>query len=143
VVIPDLNLLVYAHANESPRHEEARAWWQDLVLSEVPIGLALVVKLGFIRLMSNPSVVSRAIAPAHALELVEEWLKQPNVQEIWPTSQHDRILSAMLRVSGAGSKLVNDAHLAALCVERNAEFHSNDTDFARFPGLRYRNPLEP
>ena len=67
MIIPDVNLLVYAHNRAAVGHERARAWWEDLVDREQPIGLAWAVMLGFVRLVTHPSVLVRPLAPVAAL----------------------------------------------------------------------------
>jgi toxin-antitoxin system PIN domain toxin len=141
MIVPDLNLMVYAHVKQSPFHERARQWWEELVRSGTPIGMSLVVRLGFVRLLGNSTVVEPVCPPETSLSITSEWLALPNVVEIYPTVRHDEILRGLLRASGVAIRHINDAHLAALCLERNAELNSNDVEFLRFPKLRLKNPL--
>lgn len=141
MILPDVNLLVYAYLREAPWHEPARAWWEECLSGQQTIGLAWAVVLGYVRLMSSPEVVQRPIPPADALEDVRAWLARPQVQILQPGGRHVDIMQELLRRSAAASRLTTDCHLAALAIELQAELHSNDADFARFPGLRWRNPL--
>ena len=141
MIIPDVNLLVYAHNRAAAGHERARAWWEDLVDREQPIGLAWAVMLGFVRLVTHPSVLVRPLAPVAALGLVRRWLDQESVRIVEPGPRHMDLLRALFQSTGVAGSLTTDTHLAALAIEHQAELHSNDADFARFPGLRWRNPI--
>ena len=62
---------------------------------------------------------------------------------IEPGPDHLTIMTEMLAAAGRGGNLVPDAHIAALAIQHDAEIHTNDRDFSRFPGLRWSNPLLP
>ena len=141
MVVPDLNLAMYAHVPDHPWHEKASVWWTRLLNSGEPVGIALIVRMGFVRLMSSASVLADPLRPERALQVTERWFSIGTVQEIHPAERHYEILERLLRESHVGGKLVNDAHLAALAIERRAELHTNDTDFLRFEGLRVVRPL--
>lgn len=141
MIVPDVNLLVYAHNRASAAHEPARAWWEGLVNRERPIGLPWAVVLGFVRLVTHPSVLVSPVAPLDALVRVRGWLEQPSVRILEPGPRHLELLEELFRSTGVAGSLTTDTHLAALAMEHQAELHSNDTDFGRFPGLRWRNPL--
>jgi toxin-antitoxin system PIN domain toxin len=78
-----------------------------------------------------------------ALDRVESWLERPGVRILEPGPRHLIILRELLEAAGVAGSLTTDAHLAAIAVEHQCELCSNDADFARFPGLRWRNPLAP
>ena len=104
--------------------------------------LPWVVSTGFIRLMSNPRAVSIALSPAEAAEYVRTWFQRSHIAPLHPGTGHLEHFSLCLDVAGSGTNLVPDAHIAALAIEYDAEVHSNDSDFNRFPGARWRNPLQ-
>jgi hypothetical protein len=141
MIIPDVNLLVYAHNRAAAWHERSREWWEDLVNREQPIGLPWAVMLGYVRLVSHPSVLVSPLPPLDALAHVRGWLDQPSVRIVEPGPRHLDALGELFRSTGVGGSLTSDTHLAALAIEHQAEVHSNDADFARFPGLRWRNPI--
>jgi len=141
VIIPDVNLLVYAYNRAAAGHRRAREWWEDLVDREQPIGLPWAVMLGFVRLVTHPSVLIAPLAPLDALACVQGWLEQPSVRIVEPGPRHVQLLGDLFGATGLGGSLTTDTHLAALAIEHQAELHSNDADFARFPGLRWRNPI--
>ena len=141
MIVPDVNLLVYAYNEDAPSHEAAKAWWERCLSENEPVALPWVVVLGFARVMSNRRVLVAPMAVEEAMNHCREWLAQPNVRILVPGPGHLDVLSSLLRGPAIGSSLVTDAHLAALAIEHQAELHSNDADFARFSGLRWRNPI--
>ena len=140
MIVPDINLLVYAYNEDAPFHAAAKTWWQRSLSEDEPVGLAWAVVLGFVRLMSNRRVLARPMPAAEAAGHCRSWLAQPNARIILPGSTHMDVLERLLG-GPVGPNQVTDAHLAALAIEHQAELHSNDSDFARFPGLRWRNPV--
>ena len=141
MIIPDLNLLIYAYNEAAPFHEDAKRWWEELVNGEARVGIPWVVSIGFVRLMTHPRVLVHPMAPAQAVDFVFEWFRFPNVVPIHPGTDHLVYFRRNLLAAGVGGNLVTDSHLAALALDYQAELHSNDSDFARFPGLRWRKPL--
>ena len=141
MIIPDLNLLVYAHNDGTPYHDPARRWWEGLVNGTERVGVPWVVSAGFVRLMTHPRVLIQPATPAEAVDCVREWFLFPHVVPVNPGSGHLVHFRRNLVAAGVGANLVTDAHIAAVAMEYQAEVHSNDTDFSRFPGLRWLNPL--
>ena len=141
MIVPDLNLLIYAHSDGAPHHDTARRWWEGLLNGTERVGVPWVVSTGFVRLMTHPRVLARPARPAEAVDYVREWFRFPQVIPINPGADHLAYLRRNLDAAGVGANLVTDAHIAALAMEYQAQVHSNDADFRRFPGLRCRNPL--
>ena len=141
MIIPDLNLLVYAYNDGAPLHDAARFWWEGLVNGTERIGIPWAVSTGFVRLMTHPRVLTHPLTLAEAVEYLSQWFQFHHVTPINPGGEHLRHFSRTLDAAGVGGNLVTDSHLAALAMEYQAEIHSNDMDFSRFPGLRWRNPL--
>jgi toxin-antitoxin system PIN domain toxin len=140
VIIPDVNLLVYAYNSDASKHPRARQWWEDAVRGNQPVGMAWVVALGFLRVMTSRAVMARPMEATVALRHVRTWLDQPSVRVVQPGPRHLDILGGFVQAGAIASAVVTDAHIAALAVENQAEVHSNDTDFGRFSGLRWTNP---
>lgn len=141
MIVPDVNLLLYAYNRDARHHGPARAWWEDLLSGTESVGLPWAVGLGFVRLMTHPAVLVAPLHPGVAVRHVRQWLERPNVVVLEPGPGHLDVLESLLGPLGVGGNLTTDAHLAALAIEHQGELHSNDTDFARFSGLRWRNPL--
>jgi len=141
VIIPDINLLVYAYNSDAPEHRKSRIWWQDALSGNTPVALPWVVLLGFLRIMTSRRILIAPLTMGEASAHIRSWLKQPPARIIHPGPLHlDLLEDLAVRVRAAG-ELTTDLHLAALAIEHQAELHSNDADFGRFPGLRWKNPL--
>jgi hypothetical protein len=141
VIIPDINLLVYAYNRGGPFHDEAREWWESCLSNPGPVGLPWAAMLGFVRVMSSTSVFRNPMEPVQAITHVQSWLACPQTRIVTPGPRHLEILAEIMASARAPGRLTTDGHLAALAIENQAELHSNDGDFARFPGLRWRNPI--
>jgi hypothetical protein len=141
MILPDVNLLINAYNADFPDHAEARKWWEGVLDERESIGLAWVTVLGFIRIMTHPRVMPNPMPVSAAIAAVESWLDQPNVDLIDPGPRHAEILFRLIRGTGVAANLTTDAHLAALAIEYQAQLASTDNDFARFPGLKWHNPL--
>ncbi len=141
MIIPDINLLVFAYNSDAPYHSAAREWWETCLSEGRTIGLPWVVCLGFVRIMTSRVVLTDPMTPLEALGHVGSWLERPQARELVPGPRHLEILTEVMTALGASGRLTTDAHLASLAIETQAELHSNDADFSRFPGLRWKNPL--
>ncbi len=139
--IPDANLLLYAVDEQSPRHAGARAWLERTLSGPETVGLTWLVLLAFVRVSTKARVFERPLDVSEALDLVDEWLDQPCTTMLEPTDRHSAVLRTLLEPLGSAGNLTSDAHLAAIAIEHGAEVCSCDTDFARFPGLRWNDPL--
>lgn len=142
MILPDINLLVFAYNRHAPHHIEARAWWEGLLNGSEPVGIPWAVVCGFVRLMTHPAVLVSPLDPGRTLRHVRSWFERPVVEVLEPGPRHLEILERLLTSVGVAANLTTDARLAAIAIEHQCELHSNDTDFARFPGLRWRNPCE-
>lgn len=97
--------------------------------------------LGFIRLLTNPRIYDNPYSPTEILAIVQTWLELPHVKIIHPSAQHFALLATLIEHVGTAGNLTTDAHLAALAIERGLILQTTDADFARFPGLKWNNPL--
>ena len=142
MILLDINLLIYAYDESSPYHSSAKRWWEDQMNGSQMIGLSWVALLGFIRLLTNPRIYQDPYSPSEVLEIVKAWLEQPHVRIVHPAEQHFVLLAELIKKVGTAGNLTTDAHLAALAIERGLILQTTDADFARFPGLKWRNPLQ-
>jgi len=141
MILPDINFLVHAHNENSLCHAAARQWWDGALSETERLALPWAVLLGFIRLTTNRHVLHNPCPVEEALHRMQQWLAQPNVRIIQPTHRHAEILARFLRGLGTAGNMTTDAHLAALAVEHGCTLYTTDSDFARFPGLSWKNPL--
>ena len=142
MIIPDINLLVYAYNTEDPSHAQAKRWWEELLNGTDPVGLPWVTITGFLRLVTHPRVLVDPMSVGQATEQVRAWLECPSVLTVEPGKKFSAIFLGLLDEAGTAGNLTTDAYLAALAIEHQAELHSNDSDFSRFKGLRWRNPMK-
>ncbi|MGD9968345.1 MAG: TA system VapC family ribonuclease toxin [Hyphomonadaceae bacterium] len=140
MILPDVNVLVHAHNSESRVHDRARDWWDACLAGTEGVGLAWAAVLGFVRLTTNRKIVARPLAVGEVMDRIGSWLALPHVHIAEPSPRHFERLRAELERLGAAGNLTTDAHLAALAMERGYVLYSTDADFARFKGLRWRNP---
>jgi hypothetical protein len=141
VIIVDVNLLLYAVISGFPQHPAARNWWEQQVNGAAEIGLAGPAVFGFLRIATNPRVLVTPMSIEEAIGHVRSWLERPNVHFLVPGSRHVDLVLELLAGVGTAGNLTTDAQLAAHALELDADMCSNDTDFARFSGLRWVNPL--
>lgn len=139
--LPDVNLLLYAINEGSPRHDRAKSWLEQTLSGTEAVGFAWLALLGFIRISTNPSALERPLSASEAFDYVDEWLVRPASSVVHPTVHHPAILRRLLEPLGTAGNLTSDAHLAALAIEHGAELCSGDADFSRFDGLRWTDPL--
>ncbi|MBM3749445.1 MAG: type II toxin-antitoxin system VapC family toxin [Acidobacteria bacterium] len=137
----DVNLLLYAVNADAALHSRARAWLEKTLAGPETAAFSWNVLLAFLRVTTRPGLFEKPLPVESAFDLVESWLAQPAVTVLHPGPRHLRILRDLLGPLGTGGNLTSDAHLAALALEHGAELWSCDRDFARFPALRWRDPL--
>ncbi len=136
--LPDTNVLIYSVNTTSRYHDASCQWLQQSLGSAHGVGMAWIVLIGFLRLTTHPRILPTPLPIATALGLVDEWLSHPNVHIVDPGERHAGILGRILLTLGTAGNLTNDAHLAALAIEHNAEVATFDRDFHRFEGARYQ-----
>lgn len=140
--LPDVNLLLYTADESSSHSARARSWLERALSGTEEVGFAWPTLLGFIRISTNPAVFANPLSAAEAFEFVDSWLGAPVATVVHPSERHASHLRELLESIGStAGNLTTDAHLAALAIEHGAELCSHDTDFARFEGLRWTDPL--
>jgi len=141
MIVPDVNLLLYAYDAASPFQRAAATWWQDCLSGEEPVGLAPVVLFGFVRISTNARVYTNPLSVTEAADTVRSWLDQPPAQVLEAAPDHVPLVLRLLEGIGTAGNLVTDAQIAALAIAHGAILHTADADFLRFPGLKWVNPL--
>ncbi len=141
MILPDLNLLLYAYNPHVPQHHKAAEWWSGVMNGEELIGLPNEVCLGFVRIATNNRLGAAAVSLSKARSVVAGWLQLPQVRVLTPAANHfGQVMDLLAGAMGSGA-LVSDAVLAAYAIQNRAILCSNDADFSRFVGLSRRNPL--
>lgn len=141
MLLPDVNVLIYAHRRESPEHERYAKWLRDLVGGAEPFGLSELGASAFVRIVTNTKLWDEATTLEDALEFIERLRARGNARPLTHGAASWAIFATLCRAARARGKLVADAYHAALALEHGCEFVTADGDFARFAGLRHRHPL--
>ncbi len=141
MILPDINLLLYAYNPHVPQHAAAASWWEATMNGDELIGLPNEVSLGFVRIATNPRLGAVAVSVDRARQVVETWINLPNVRVLTPPADHFAKVMALVTQAMGSGPLISDAVLASYAIENRAVLHTNDADFSRFPTLNWRNPL--
>jgi toxin-antitoxin system PIN domain toxin len=137
----DVNVLVYAHRQESTYHEAYLEWLEGVINSDQAYGISEYALSGFLRVVTHPSIFDPPSGMNDALEFAARLRNQPNAINISPGPRHWEIFTRLCRESGATGNLIPDAFFAALAIESGSEWVTTDRDFNRFSGLRWSHPL--
>jgi toxin-antitoxin system PIN domain toxin len=141
VIVIDANLLIYSYDLDSTYHKKSRAWLEEALSGAEAVGLPWQSVSAFLRVITNRRLSGMRVSLQQAVQVVDEWFQQPNVQMLVPADQHWSVLRQMILEGQASGPLVSDAEIAAITIEHGGVLHTADRDFARFPGLRWKNPL--
>lgn len=141
MIVFDANLLIYAYDTGSAYHARSRAWVERTFSGAEAVGLPWHAITAFLRIITNKRLPGARFTMEEAVQIVDRWLAQPMVRTLVPGEQHWSLLRRLLIEGQASGALANDAQIAALTVEYGGVLHTADRDFARFPGLRWVNPL--
>jgi toxin-antitoxin system PIN domain toxin len=141
LILPDVNVVIYAHRQDARDHRHFRAWLEDVVSADESFAMSELVLSGFVRIVTNPRIFRPPSSAEAAFTFCEQLLAQPGCVPVRPGPRHWGIFARLCRESGARGPLVPDAYLAALAIEAGCEWITTDRDFARFKGLRWRHPL--
>ena len=140
MILPDVNVLIYAHRRDAPEHAAYRDWLEDVLNGDATYAVSDVILSGFIR-VTHPNIMMPPSTIDQALTFTARLLDQPHGVTVRPGPRHWSRFARLCRESGARGNLVPDAFLAALAIETGCEIITCDRDFARFKGLRWRHPL--
>lgn len=144
MLLPDVSVLIYAHVEDStPEHAEYGAWITRLATGTEPFALSVLVLAGFLRIVTNPRVFGPPSTLDESFEFVRALTERPNARIVGPGPDHMDIFETLCRLSGAAGKLIADAQHAAIALEHGCTLVTTDSDFSRFPGLRWQHPLGP
>ncbi|HOY58624.1 MAG TPA: type II toxin-antitoxin system VapC family toxin [Verrucomicrobiota bacterium] len=141
MMLIDANLLLYAVNSAAPQHEGARRWLDAALSGTEDVGFAWPVILAFLRIATHPGLFPRPLSASAATAKMDAWLAQPVARVLDPGAEHWPRFANLLRQNQCSGNLIQDAHLAALAIERGAALCSTDADFLRFPALKWLNPL--
>lgn len=141
MVLPDVNVLVYAHREDSAHHASCRRWLESTMTGETRYAVSELVLSGFIRIVTHPKIFNAPSALEDAMTFAEQVREQPNAFLVEPGERHWMIFRRLCLEAKVRGNLVPDAYLAALAIESGCEWITTDRDFSRFSGLKWRSPV--
>jgi uncharacterized protein len=141
VIVLDVNLLLYAYDSACSEYKSARAWLETVFSGREPVGLPWQTISAFLRIHTNSRLPGDRFNIEEAARVIDRWMELPQVQLLVPGERHWGLFRRMLLEGQVRGPLTTDAQLAALTIEYGGVLHTTDRDFARFPGLRWVNPL--
>ena len=141
MIVPDVNLLLYAYDESSPFHEPAKAWCEVVMSGPSPLTLLPAVVFGFVRIATHPRVFKDPLSVSEVADHVRSWLAIRHVQLHEMLSEDVACALGLLEAAGTAGNLTSDAQIAAVALRLDAEVHTADLDFGRFPKVRFLNPL--
>jgi hypothetical protein len=142
MILPDVNVLAYAHRQDAPNHAAYREWLESMINGEQAYGMADLVLSGFLRAVTHPRVFNPPSALEQAFGFTADVRNQPNCVLVQPGPRHWGIFEQLCRAASVKGNLVLDAYLAALAIESGSEWVTTDRDFSRFPKLSWRHPFD-
>ena len=142
MILTDVNVLVYAHREDTPGHSAYRKWLEEIINNDQAYGFSDLVLSSFLRVVTHPRIFNPPSSLASGLAFVQEIRSQPNAIPITPGLRHWDIFKNLCETSGVKGNLVPDAYLAALAIESGSDWITTDRDYSRFPGLKWRHPLD-
>jgi toxin-antitoxin system PIN domain toxin len=142
MLLPDVNVLVYAHRQDTALHVGCLRWLESVINGDESYGLSELVLSGFLRITTHPKIFSKPTPLLEAIAFTEQLRERPNCVPIAPQGRHWKIFQSLCADADAKGNLVPDAYLAAMAIESGCEWVTTDRDFTRFKGLRWRHPLK-
>jgi toxin-antitoxin system PIN domain toxin len=142
MLLCDVNVLVYAHRQDVADHARYLGWLEQVMVTESAFGISELVLSGFVRIVTHPRVFHDPSPLEAALAFAAALRDHPHAIAVAPGSQHWDIFARLCGAARARGNLIADAYLAALAIESGSEWITTDRDYARFPGLRCRHPLD-
>jgi toxin-antitoxin system PIN domain toxin len=141
VIVLDVNLLIYAYDTTTLPHKNARRWVEAVFSGVEPVGLPWQTVSAFLRISTNSRLPGERFTMEEAACIVDRWITLPTVHFLSPGVRHWAYFRRMLVDGAVTGPLTTDAELAALTMENGGVLYTTDRDFARFPGLKWINPL--
>jgi toxin-antitoxin system PIN domain toxin len=143
VIAPDANLLIYAYAPNDSHHAASRLWLETIFSQPEHIGIPIYSIYAFLRVVTNPKLARSSLSISQAAAIVDSWLVLPHVRILNPGDRHWILFQEVAVTARLQGAQLTDAAIAAIALEHDAVVHTKDRDFARFPNLRWINPLQP
>lgn len=141
MIIPDVNLLIYAHVPSSIDHAKSLIWWREILAGPEQIGLPDIVISSFLRLTTNTRLFGTPFTPAEAVDLANKWLTHQNIELLLGEEINLRKLLENVKARNLSGNSIPDMQIAIFALQHNAVLHSADTGFKRYEDLKWFNPI--
>jgi len=141
VILPDVNVLVYALRKDSEAHESYHRWLRSALNVDEVLLIADIVLNSVVRIVTNPRIYMKPSTFEETFEFCDRILDAKNTVRISPGPRHWSLFCGYCKLIHPQGSLVTDSYLAGLAAENDAELISTDSDFSKYPGLRYKHPL--
>lgn len=141
MILPDINLLLYAYNSQAPQHKRAKDWLEETISSGCTLLLPHEILFGFIRIITNKRLGAASVCFSDAKKVIDSIISLPQTKIILPDSNHYNRVMSLMEDSNSSGPITSDAILASYAIHHRATLCSNDDDFDRFSGLTWRNPL--
>lgn len=142
MILPDSTVLVYAHREDAPDHEDYRYWLETILDGPNAYGMSDLVLAAFVRVVTHPRVFRDPTPLRVALAFASSVRDRPHRVAIAPGPRHWDLFTSLVDVGAAPGNLAANAYLAAMAIEAGCEWITTDREYARFPGLRWKHPLD-
>lgn len=142
MILCDVNVCIYAFRRDAENHPQYKAWLEKAFNAEPAVGVSEMVLSAVVRIATHPRIFVHPSKLEEVMGFTHFLLEQPNTVRIMPGPHHWNIFTQLCRKVEAKGNLVTDAYFAALAIESGCEWITTDRDFSRFPGLRWRHPLD-
>jgi len=140
MILPDVNVLIYAFRKDMPQHTLCRAWLADVVAGDAHFGLSPLVLSAVVRITTNPRIFRMPSTTEEAFTFSDNLSGQPHAHTVTPGERHWDIFKRLCIETGTRGARVSDAWFAALAIEQGCDWITLDRDYARFPGLKWQVP---
>ncbi len=142
MILPDVNVILYAFRADSPRHDDYRKWLTEVVNGPSTYGMSPQVLGSLIRISTHPRIFARPSRSRDAFSFCSALLEPPHCMRVEPGERHWFIFEELCKNSAATGNLAQDAWFAALAIESGCEWITTDRDYSRFAGLTWQPPFE-
>ena len=140
MILPDVNVLIYAFRSDATQHAICKRWLDDVIAADAQFGISPLALSAVARVTTNPRIFKEPSSIDDVLAYCNNLLNQPHCGVVQPGNRHWAIFSRLCRSAGVRGPLVADAWFAALAIEHGCTWITCDRDYARFPGLDWREP---
>jgi uncharacterized protein len=140
VILPDVNVLIYAFRADDRHHAQSKAWLDRVIASDAHFGITPLVLSAVVRICTDARVFKEPSSVDDAFGFCKDVLDQPHCEIVQPGERHWQIFERLCVTTNTRGARVTDVWFAALAIEHGCTWITYDRDYARFPGLDWQVP---